>query len=153
MARYNGADIKRSKPNKGVDAKMEQNLIRPMTAEQEEYLRDESRSVGHGESISFPKSTQQIQAVLKQLQASGTPVTLQGSRTGLTAAAVPDGGHVMNLSRMDRVLGCRQDDQGAFYLTVQPGVLEEECRGLLTDFFRYLRENPVVKTWKKPEKG
>ena len=77
MARYNGADIKRSKPNKGVDAKMEQNLIRPMTAEYEEYLRDESRSVGHGESISFPKSTQQIQAVLKQLQASGTPVTLQ----------------------------------------------------------------------------
>ena len=37
--------------------------------------------------------------------------------------------------------------------TVQPGVLEEECRGLLTDFFRHLRENPVVKTWKKPEKG
>ena len=128
MARYNGADIKRSKPNKGVDAKMEQNLIRPMTAEYEEYLRDESRSVGHGESISFPKSTQQIQAVLKQLQASGTPVTLQGSRTGLTAAAVPDGGHVMNLSRMDRVLGCRQDDQGAFYLTVQPGVLLAELR-------------------------
>ena len=107
---------------------MEQNLIRPMTAEYEEYLRDESRSVGHGESISFPKSTQQIQAVLKQLQASGTPVTLQGSRTGLTAAAVPDGGHVMNLSRMDRVLGCRQDDQGAFYLTVQPGVLLAELR-------------------------
>ena len=128
MACYNGADIKRSKPNKGVDAKMEQNLIRPMTAEYEEYLRDESRSVGHGESISFPKSTQQIQAVLKQLQASGTPVTLQGSRTGLTAAAVPDGGHVMNLSRMDRVLGCRQDDQGAFYLTVQPGVLLAELR-------------------------
>ena len=37
--------------------------------------------------------------------------------------------------------------------TVQPGVLEEECRGLLTDFFRHLRENPEVKTWKKPEKG
>ena len=66
--------------------------------------------------------------MLKQLQASGTPVTLQGSRTGLTAAAVPDGGHVMNLSRMDRVLGCRQDDQGVFYLTVQPGVLLAELR-------------------------
>ena len=34
---------------------------------------------------------------------------------------------------------------------VKTGVLEEECRGLLTAFFRRLRENPTVKTWKKPE--
>ena len=32
---------------------------------------------------------------------------------------------------------------------VTRGVLEEECRGVLTEFFRTLRQNPVVKTWKK----
>ena len=32
-------------------------LIRPMGGEYEEYLRDESRSVGKAESISFPRTT------------------------------------------------------------------------------------------------
>lgn len=33
--------------------------------------------------------------------------------------------------------------------TVTAGVLEEEARACLQDFFRNLRENPKVKTWKK----
>lgn len=33
---------------------------------------------------------------------------------------------------------------------VTRGVLEEECGAVLQDFFRSLRENPPVKTWKKP---
>ena len=35
--------------------------------------------------------------------------------------------------------------------TVTAGVCEEEARALLQDFFRRLRENPPVRTWKKPE--
>lgn len=34
--------------------------------------------------------------------------------------------------------------------TVTAGVLEDESRALLQDFFKRLREAPVVKTWKKP---
>ena len=32
---------------------------------------------------------------------------------------------------------------------VTRGVLEEECSQILKDFFKKLRENPVVKTWNK----
>ena len=32
---------------------------------------------------------------------------------------------------------------------VSAGVMEEECRQILKDFFKKLRENPVVKTWNK----
>ena len=32
---------------------------------------------------------------------------------------------------------------------VSAGVMEEECRQILRDFFKKLRENPVVKTWNK----
>ena len=35
--------------------------------------------------------------------------------------------------------------------TVTRGVLEEECKEELQAFFRNLRANPVVKTWKKPQ--
>ncbi len=102
--------------------------IRPFTAEYEEYRRDESRSVGEADSISFPTSEDEAREVLRELHASGAPVTVQGARTGLAAGAVPHGGHVLNVSRMTRYLGMRQDADGAFYLTMEPGVVLSELR-------------------------
>ena len=108
-------------------------LIRPMSGEYEEYLRDESRSVGKAESISFPRTTEDVSSILKEMYEKKIPVTVQGSRTGLAAAAVPYEGHAMNLSRMDKVLSCRQDEQtGTFYFTLQPGVLLSELRKMIS---------------------
>lgn len=36
---------------------------------------------------------------------------------------------------------------------VVSGVLADESRQLLQEFFRRLRENPTVKSWKRPQKG
>ena len=101
---------------------MNQTIIRPFAPGDTEYLRDESKRTGHAESISFPETEAQIIAVLQENTRTGTPVTVQGSRTGLAAAAVPFGGHVLNLSRMDKVIGMRQEN-GRFLLTVKPGVI------------------------------
>lgn len=101
---------------------MEQTLIRELVSADEEYLRDESKKVGNAESISFPETHEQVCEIMTELYKTGTPVTVQGSRTGLAAAAVPFGGHILNLSRMDKVLGMRSED-GRFYITVQPGVI------------------------------
>lgn len=35
---------------------------------------------------------------------------------------------------------------------VEGGCMEQEAQALLQDFFKRLRENPVVKTWRKPVK-
>lgn len=102
---------------------MQQDLIRPIA--DTEYLRDESKKVGFAESISFPETEEEVRQIMTQMHASGTPVTVQGSRTGLAAAAVPFGGHVMNLSRMGRVLGMRQEND-RFFLRVQPGVILQQ---------------------------
>lgn len=77
------------------------------TDEFEEYLRDESRSVGSAESIVFPESEADVRDALHALHATGVPVTVQGARSGLAAGAVPHGGCVLNTSRMNRVLGMR----------------------------------------------
>lgn len=109
---------------------MEQ-LIRPMGEEYQEYLRDESRSVGWAESISFPRTTEQVQQILRRMSGQKTPVTIQGGRTGLAAAASPRGGHILNLSRMDRVLGCRCQGE-AFYFTLQPGLPLASLRKMIS---------------------
>ncbi|WP_322354460.1 FAD-binding oxidoreductase [Paratractidigestivibacter sp.] len=102
--------------------------IRPFTDEYEEYRRDESRSSGEAETISFPTSEDEVRDVLRELYAAGTPVTVQGARTGLAAGAVPHGGHVLNVSRMTRYLGMRQGEDGTFYLAMEPGVVLSELR-------------------------
>ncbi|MBQ3022015.1 MAG: FAD-binding oxidoreductase [Clostridia bacterium] len=97
-------------------------LIRKLVSADEEYLRDESKKVGFAETISFPENHEQVREIMAQLYKDGTSVTVQGSRTGLASAAVPFGGHILNTSRMDKVLGMREKD-GHFYITVQPGVI------------------------------
>ncbi len=109
---------------------MERDLIRPMGEEYQEYLRDESRSAGWAESISFPRTAEEVAAVLRRMSAQGTPVVFQGGRTGLAAGASPRGGHIMNLSRMDRVLGCRRQGED-FYFTLQPGLTLAALRKMI----------------------
>ncbi len=98
-------------------------LSMPMSKEYQEYLRDESRSTGYADSISFPCSEADIITITKELFAQNTAITIQGARTGLAAGAVPYGGHIMNLSRMDKVLGFNRDSDGNFLIKVQPGMI------------------------------
>ena len=76
----------------------------------DDYLRDESRSVGFADIIAFPESEQDVRGIMAQLHEQGTPVTVQGARSGLAAGAVPHGGCVLSMSRMKRVLGLRKCD-------------------------------------------
>ncbi len=61
-------------------------------------------------------------------------ITTQGARTGLAASAVPFGGHIINLSKMNKVTGARYDHENdRFFLRVQPGVLLKEVRKYLAN--------------------
>ncbi len=87
--------------------------------EHADYLRDESRRVGHAEKIVFPKSTQEVCEVVKL----HGRITIQGGRTGITGGCVPDGGLILNLSRMNAI-GEIEGDR----ITVQPGALLADVR-------------------------
>ncbi|MDO5134368.1 MAG: FAD-binding oxidoreductase, partial [Eubacteriales bacterium] len=123
-------------------------LILPMGEEYVDYLHDESRQEGTAQSISFPTTEEEVCEVLRRMHADGTNVTIQGNRTGLAAAAVPEDGHILNIEKMTRVLGMRigkagvnkdprcryrQDpEEEAVFVRVQPGLS-------LNQFREYLR--------------
>jgi D-lactate dehydrogenase (cytochrome) len=89
-----------------------------------DYLRDESRRVGCADSISFPRSEDELREQLLWLAEQRVMVTTQGARTGIAGGATPNGGHVLNLSRMSSILGLKHVPGGEYFiLTVQPGVL------------------------------
>ncbi|MBR2834262.1 MAG: FAD-binding oxidoreductase [Coriobacteriales bacterium] len=111
--------------------------IKKMALDYLDFLRDESRSIGEAESISFPVTEEDVCDILSKLSLNKTPVTIQGGRTGLAAGAVPHGGHVLNLTKMNRITGLytNSDDSGhlRYILQVQPGVVLSQMRKDLED--------------------
>lgn len=121
-------------------------LMKNMNEDFEMYLRDESRTVGHAEKIAFPVSEDEIKDILKECYITGEKVTVQGGRTGIAAAAVPYGGYILNVSKMNRILGMRKDEHG-YYLTVEPGVVLSELRKMIAS------KNFAMKDWTEESKA
>lgn len=106
---------------------MDSALLRPMSEDYAGYLRDESRTVGRADYIAFPENETQVREVLRDCWEHDIPVTVQGGRTGVAAAAVPFGGCILNLSRMNRILGMRKEN-GGWLIRLQPGVPLSQLR-------------------------
>lgn len=95
-------------------------------------LRDESRRVGAAASVSFPLSERDIIDHVAEARRLGRSVTVQGARTGIAAGAVPDGGHALNLSRMNRIIGLAPGAaRNEWLLRVQPGVVLSDLQNAL----------------------
>lgn len=104
-------------------------VIKDITQDYTEYLKDESRKYGKADSISFPKSEEEIVKIVELMHKENIKITIQGSRTGITAGAVPSEGHILNLGNMNRITGMRYDsDNDRFNLFVQPGVSLSDIR-------------------------
>lgn len=116
------------------------NLL-PIGTEFEGYLRDESRLVGRADFIAFPKSDMQIKEALDFAKNQGLSVKTQGSRTGLTGGAVPQGGLILNLSRLNQILGGEDE-----LLRVQAGVTLETIEAYAAAQKRFFPPNPTEAT-------
>ncbi len=93
------------------------------SASTEAYRFDEASFCAAGAPLAVvrPTETAQVQHVLRVASAHRVPVVPQGARSGLSGAAnAVDGGIVLNLTRMDRILEIDPVDQVA---VVEPGVL------------------------------
>ena len=84
------------------------------------YGYDNSRGQALPKAVVLPRDTAAVQAAVRACRAAACPLTVRGRGTGTTGAAVPeDGGVVMSMERMDRVLRIDAPNRVA---VVQPGV-------------------------------
>lgn len=96
------------------------------------YLQDESKLTGWAESISFPESEEELLACLQSCKENGSRLVIQGGLTGLCGGAVPQGGQIVNLSKMNRILGMRFDEEtDSYILRVEPGLLLQDLQQAL----------------------
>jgi D-lactate dehydrogenase (cytochrome) len=114
----------------------------------EEYLSDESALPGYADGICFPENTDEVSRFLRYAHEIGSPVTIQGSRTGIRAGAVPQGGLVCNLSKLNRIdtAGARDNPSGRSAITVGAGVTLSELNETLNAKGWFFPPNPTEDT-------
>ena len=97
---------------------------------EDKYLSDTlGRLKGTAAALVFPKSTEEVSAVMKYAYENGIPVTPRGAGTNLVGSTVPHGnGIILDFSLMNRVL---EIDEDTFTAVVEPGVVLQDFQKLV----------------------
>lgn len=85
------------------------------------YLTDASNMPdGHADKLFVPESAAQIAQVLREANEARVPVTISGARTGTVGGAIPFGGCIISLEKLNKI---KAIDKAARSATVEPGVI------------------------------
>ena len=96
-------------------------IAKSKAEEIQNYLTDASNMQGgHAEKLFVPETADEIAQILHEANTSGIPVTISGARTGTVGGAVPFGGYVISMERMNRI---KSIDRETMTAVVEPGVM------------------------------
>ncbi|MGE3272738.1 MAG: FAD-binding oxidoreductase [Chloroflexota bacterium] len=85
------------------------------------YEYDGSIDKARAQAVVFPRSAQDVSAVIKLCNARGVPYTARGAGTGLSGGAIPSqGGVLISFARMNRILEVDLENLRA---VVEPGLV------------------------------
>lgn len=95
--------------------------------ELQNYLTDASNlQGGHTEKLFIPENAEEISEILKEANKKNISVTVSGARTGLVGGAVPFGGWLISLEKINKLKSIEKTEDG--------GRAVVEAGFLLTDF-------------------
>ena len=112
---------------------------------EDKYLSDTlGRLKGTAAALVFPKSTEEVSAVMKFANDRELPVTPRGAGTNLVGSTVPHGeGIILDFSLMNRVL---EIDEDTFTAVVEPGVVLQDFQKLVESRGLFYPPDPGEKT-------
>src|SRR5688572_772024 len=85
------------------------------------YLTDASNMPGgYAEKLLVPETSDEIAAILREANGDKIPVTISGARTGTVGGAIPFGGYVISLERLNKIKSINRESMTA---VVEPGVI------------------------------
>jgi glycolate oxidase len=104
------------------------------------YEYDYGLDRGMPELVALPRSTADVQVLVREAQVAGVPIVARGAGTGISGGSVAsEGGLVIGLSRMNRVLEIDAHDRCA---VVQPGVINLDLSKLAEPYGLFFAPDP-----------
>jgi glycolate oxidase len=90
--------------------------------------------------VALPRSTSDVQVIVREAQAAGVPIVARGAGTGISGGAVPaQGGLVIALTRMNRVV---EIDAANRCAVLQPGVINLDLSKVAEPFGLFFAPDP-----------
>jgi D-lactate dehydrogenase (cytochrome) len=90
-------------------------------ADIQNYLTDASNMPGgHADKLFVPETAEDISKILREANELKTPVSISGARTGTVGGAIPFGGYVISLEKLNRIKSIDKSTRAAI---VEPGVI------------------------------
>lgn len=90
--------------------------------------------------VALPRSTADVQILVREAQSAGVPIVPRGAGTGIAGGAVPvRGGLVISMARMNRVLEIDQPNRCA---VVQPGVVNLDLSKVAEPYGLFFAPDP-----------
>ena len=95
--------------------------VKTQLDELQNYLTDASNMQGgHAEKLFIPESAEDVAAILLDANSRGVPVTISGARTGTVGGAIPFGGIIVSLEKLNKV---KSVDKASMTAVVEPAVV------------------------------
>lgn len=95
--------------------------VKTQLDELQNYLTDASNMQGgHAEKLFVPEHADEIVEILREANEHKIPVTISGARTGTVGGAIPFGGYVISLERLNKI---KWIDKKSMRALVEPGVV------------------------------
>lgn len=116
------------------------------------YLIDESKiNDGNAEWLFFPKNENEVATIITEMRRKNMQITISGARTGIVGSAVPFGGAVISLERMNKMIGLGYDEEAKkWFFRVQPGLSLNEINEIVKQKkFKDKQSIPPEKEWIK----
>jgi glycolate oxidase len=90
--------------------------------------------------VALPRSTADVQVLVREAHAQGVPIVARGAGTGISGGAIPSrGGLVISLARMNRVLEIDAPNRCA---VVQPGVVNLDLSKIAEPYGMFFAPDP-----------
>jgi glycolate oxidase len=90
--------------------------------------------------VALPRSTADVQLLVREAQAAGVPIVARGAGTGIAGGSVPAcGGLVISLARMNQIL---EIDQANRCAVVQPGVVNLDLSKVAEPYGLFFAPDP-----------
>jgi glycolate dehydrogenase FAD-linked subunit len=109
----------------------------------ESYRFDETAYLraGHPIAVCFPRSTSDVQAIVRTCGETGTPIVARGAGTGLSGGAVAvDGGVTVSFTQMNSIL---EIDAANLTVTTQPGVINADLNRAVNEHGLFYPPDPA----------
>ena len=95
--------------------------VKTQADELQNYLTDASNMPGgFADKLFIPESADEIAEILKKANEQKIPVTISGARTGTVGGAIPFGGYVISLEKLNKINEINREEN---FATVESGVI------------------------------